>query len=61
MLQAKNADYALIFTDEWRRVGEQKILDFSFVLMCFPPQGNTCRPPNGIIHIGVLYFVTVYR
>jgi hypothetical protein len=34
---AKNADYALIFTEKWRRVGEQKILDFSFVLMCFPP------------------------
>jgi hypothetical protein len=34
---AKNADYALIFTEEWRRVGEQKILDFSFVLMYFPP------------------------
>ena len=24
LLQAKNADYALIFTEEWRRVGEQK-------------------------------------
>ena len=34
--QLKNADCALIFTEEWRRVGE-KILDFPFVLMYFPP------------------------
>jgi hypothetical protein len=34
--QLKNADGALIFTEEWRRVGE-KILDFPFVLMYFPP------------------------
>ena len=32
LLQSKNADYALIFTEEWRRVDEQKILDFTFVL-----------------------------
>jgi hypothetical protein len=37
LLQAKNADYALIFTEEWRRVDEKKILDFPFVLMYFPP------------------------
>jgi hypothetical protein len=28
LLQAKNADYALIFTEEWRRVGEQKYWSF---------------------------------
>jgi hypothetical protein len=36
LLQLKNADCGLIFTEEWRRVGEQKILDFPFVLMYFP-------------------------
>jgi hypothetical protein len=33
LLQLKNADCALIFTEEWRRAGGQKVLD----LMYFPP------------------------
>jgi hypothetical protein len=47
LLAAKNADYALIFTEEWRRVGEQKSIGFSFCFDVFSTidQGNMCRPP----------------